>query len=68
MKKRFRLFQKDHVMDDGKKYLPVPVNSFINPEIPSQFIPHILLWFGHFITEIDMLLHFTFRECVRYAK
>ena len=37
-KSDFHFFQKNLILDDGIKHLPVPVHSFIKPTIPSQFI------------------------------
>ena len=36
--------------------------------IATQFILHVLLSLGHFVTEVDLLLHATIRESLREAK
>ena len=45
------------------KHLPIPVFSYINPTMGTQFILHLLLSMGYFSTEIDLTLHE-----IRYAK
>ena len=40
----------------------------MKPTLGVQFILHILLSMGHFATEIDLTLHPTIRESLRYAK
>ena len=54
--------------DDDKRHLPIPVYSYSRPTIPSQFILHILLSLGHFITEVNLLIHPNIRESLRHAK
>ena len=53
---------------DEEKHLPIPVFSYIKPTMGSRFILHILLSMGEFDTEVDLLLHKTLRESLRYAK
>ena len=54
--------------DDDHEHLPIPVYSYIKPTMRVQFILHILLSMGHFVTEIDQISHFTIRKCLQYAK
>jgi hypothetical protein len=58
------------IKDDTNEsdHLPVPVFSYIRPNIGIQFIHHLLLSMGRFETEIDLILHPTVRETLRYAK
>ena len=54
--------------DDEEEHLPIPVFSYIRPTMGTQFILHILLSLGHFSTELDLILHPSIRESLRYAK
>ena len=51
-----------------EQHLPIPVYSYIRPDMGTQFLLHILLSLGRFITEIDLIQHESFRESFRYAK
>ena len=65
---------KEHVVQNlvvshGKYYtLPTPVFSYTKPSTGVQFILHIMLSLGKFDTEIDLTLHQTLRDSLRYAK
>ena len=48
--------------------LPIPVYSYIRPTLQHQFILHLLLSFGRFETELDLVRHPTLRDSFRYAK
>ena len=54
--------------DDEKEQLPIPVFSYIAPTMKTSFILHFMLSEGHFETEIDLLLHPSVKECLRYCK
>ena len=60
--------QKNLVVDEDEKNLPVPVFTYIKPQMGHQFILHILLSLGRFETEADLTLHRTLRDSLRYAK
>ena len=49
-------------------HLPIPVYSYIRPNTGLQYIHHLLLSMGRFSTEIDLILHPTVRDALRYAK
>ena len=53
--------------DDEKEFLPIPVFSYIVPTMNTSFLLHIMLSMGRFETEIDIFLHGTLRECLRYC-
>jgi len=54
----------DHVYD----LLPTLVFSYIKPSMGNEFILHILLSMGRFITERELLLNASLRDCFRSAK
>ena len=68
--KFYKFMMKNLIYDDSSiyKHLPVPVFSYIKPTTGMQFIHHILLSMGCFSTEIDLILHSSIRESMRYAK
>ena len=41
--------------DDSCMHLPIPVYSYIRPNMGTQFLLHILLSLGHFSTELDLI-------------
>ena len=53
---------------DPKNQLPIPVYSYLKTTMGVQFLHHILLSMGRYLTEIDMKLHRTIRYCFKYAK
>ena len=61
--------KKNLVISHGKYYtLPTPVFSYTKLSSGVQFLLHILLSMGSFDTKIDLTLHETLRESLRYAK
>lgn len=56
------------VDNEDEDHLPVPVFSYIKPTMGVQFLLHIMLSMGRFATEIDLTLHGSLRESLRYAK
>ena len=48
--------------------LPTPVFSYTKPSNGAQFILHIMLSMGKFDTEIDLSLHPSLRESLRYTQ
>ena len=44
-----------------EQHLPIPVYSYIRPDMGTKFLLHILLSLGRFITEIDLIQHELFR-------
>ena len=42
--------------------------SYIRPTMVTQFLLHILLSLGRYVTELDLLQHSTLRESFWYAK
>ena len=58
------------IKDDQEQHdhLPVPVFSYIRPNTGLRYIHHLLLSMGRFTTEIDLILHPTIREALRYGK
>ena len=54
--------------DDNKDHLPIPVFSYITPTMTTSFVLHIMLSMGCFDTEIDLCMHQSLRECLRYCK
>lgn len=66
---QFLEFANKHLIhDDSGKHLPIPVYSFIKPTMGAQFLHHLLLSFGRFETELDLVFHSSIRKCFRYAK
>ena len=60
--------EKELVYVDKDDYLPIPVFSKVLPSVGNQFILHFMLRCGRFETEVDLTLHTSLRECLRYAK
>ena len=54
--------------NDEYRHIPIPVFSYVKPTMGPRFILHILLSLGEFDTEMDLILHRTLRESLRYAK
>ena len=48
--------------------LPTPVFSYTKPSNGAHFILHIMLSMGKFDTEIDLTLHSTLQESLRYCQ
>ena len=48
--------------------LPTPVFSYTRPSNGAHFILHIMLSMGKFDTEIDLSLHPTLRDSLRYCQ
>ena len=64
---------RQHVMEnlvhvDEKEHLPIPVFSYIIPTMGVSFVLHIMLSMGRFATKVDLTLHGSVRECLRYCK
>ena len=68
--KIFRDHVRKHlVIGHGKYYtLPTPVFSYTKPSSGVQFLLHIMISLGSFDTEIDLTLHNSIRDSLRYAK
>ena len=47
--------------------LPVPVHSFVKPTNATKFLFHVLLSFGQYETELDLVSHATMRSAFKYA-
>ena len=54
--------------DETDLHLPIPVYSYIRPDMGTQFILHIFLSLCRFSTEIDLLQHTTVRNSFLYTK
>lgn len=54
--------------DDDLRHLPIPVFSYVRPTMGPRFILHLMLSMGEFDTELDLILHRTLRDSLRYAK
>ena len=54
--------------DSTEEHLPIPVFSYVRPTFGTQFILHILLSLGRYVTEIDLLRQVSLKELFRYAK
>ena len=62
-------FIKEHMIyDDSLKHLPIPVYSYVKPTMGPRFLLHVMSSLGEFDTEVDLLLHHSIRESLRYAK
>ena len=48
--------------DESELHLPIPVYSYIRPDMGTQFILYVLLSLDRFSTEIDVLQHTTIRN------
>ena len=61
---------KKHLMHNDCKedFLPVIVHSYIKPTMSTPFMLHIMLSMGRFDTELDLIMHPTMQECLRYCK
>ena len=64
----FATFINEYLLFQEERHLPIPVYLYICPSMPHQFILHILLSFGRFATEIDLIQHSSLRKAFRYAK
>ena len=60
--------EKELLYVDKEDHLPIPVFSKVLPSVGNQFILHLMLRCGRFETEVDLTLHASLRECLRYAK
>ena len=67
-KQEWEFISKKLLFEDNEVHLPIPVFSYVKPTMGTRFILHILLSLGHFQTELDLLLHRTLRDSLRYAK
>ena len=67
-KERLKFYHEELLYDDKKRHLPISVYSYARPMSATQFILHLLLSLGHFVTEVDLLLHVTIIESLRQAK
>jgi len=50
-----------------RSLLPIPVHSFVKPTNATKFLYHILLCFGQFETELDLIAHPTVRAAFQAA-
>ena len=66
----FKVHVKNNLLiSHGQFYtLPTPVFSYTRPSNGAQFILHLMLSMGEFDTEIDLSLHSSLRESLRYCK
>ena len=64
----FREHMKNNLLCvDEKEHIPAPVFSYIIPTMGMLFILHVILSIGRFETEIDLNLHESIREFLRYC-
>ena len=62
-------FLQEHMLyDDDLRHIPIPVFSYVKPTMGARFLLHVMLSLGDFDTEVDLILHRTLRESLRYAK
>ena len=66
MQKNELLYYDECVEEDDN--LPVPVHTYIRPYMGHQFILHIILSLGIFGIEVDLTIHRTLKDALRYAK
>ena len=65
---------RDHIIsnlideDKEHEHLPCPVYSYLKPTAAHSFLHSIMLSMGEFDTEIDLKMHGSIREALRYAK
>ena len=66
----FRKFVLEEIIhiNRNEDHLPIPVYSYLKPTLGVQFIHHVMLSLGRFATEIDLTMHPTIRDSLRYAK
>lgn len=66
----FMEFAEKHLLYDDSKdeHLPIPVFDFIKPTMGSEFLHHVLLSLGRFDTELDLVMHPSIKECMKYAR
>ena len=50
-----------------KEYLHIPIFSYIIPTMGISYILHVMLSMGRFETEIDLTLHKSIYEYLRYC-
>ena len=53
----FHFLKKHLIYKDDEAHLPIPVYSYIKPNMSTRLILHILLSMGEFDTEYDLRLH-----------
>ena len=53
--------------DDDDNHLPISVFSFIVPTMSTSFILHIMLSMGRFETELDLTIHSSLKQYLRYC-
>ena len=66
----FKAHAKKNLLISHKQFytLPTPVFSYTRPSNGAHFILHIMLSMGKFDTEIDLSLHPTLRDSLRYCQ
>ena len=64
----WNFIQENLLYDDEHRHLPIPVFSYVKPTLEPRFMLHILLSMGQFETDIDLILHQSLRESLRYAQ
>eukprot|EP00957_Ditylum_brightwellii_P033103 2509543-Ditylum_brightwellii.AAC.1 len=65
---RNHVFKNILLNDDRADYLPVAVFTYTKPMQNVLCLLHLMLSMGCSQTEVDLMLHSTKRECLRYAK
>lgn len=70
VEQEFQSYTKEHLIyeDDREVNLPVPVYSYINPNMGTHFLYHIMLSLGRFETELDITTQQSMRDSLRYCK
>ena len=65
----FREFMHANLLhhDEKEEHLPIPIYSYLKPTMGVSFILHVMLSMGRFETEIDLIMHRSIRECLRYC-
>ena len=65
----YSIYKQKNLFDgSSEEHLHIPVFSYVRPKFGIQFILHILLSLGQYVTEIDLLHQVLLKNFFRYAK
>ena len=56
------------ITNEQEEHIPIPVCLLLTPMMSLQFLNHIMLSFGRYVTDLDLSLHGPIRETFRDAK
>ena len=54
--------------DDNHRHITIPVYSYVKPTMGPRCLLHVMLSLGEYDTEVDLVLHSTLRQSLRYCE